>query len=97
MSLPLQAKLLRALQEREFERVGESRPVKFDARIIAASNTDLRKLVKDGTFREDLYYRLNVIPITLPPAARAPRGHPAARAALRPEVVPEQQPAGHGP
>jgi DNA-binding NtrC family response regulator len=67
MPVALQAKLLRALQEREFERVGESRSVKFDARIIAATNTDLRKLVKDGQFREDLYYRLNVIPITLPP------------------------------
>jgi len=67
MPLPLQAKLLRALQEREIERVGESRPIKFDARIVAASNTDLRRLVRDGQFREDLYYRLNVIPITLPP------------------------------
>jgi two-component system, NtrC family, response regulator AtoC len=67
MPLPLQSKLLRALQEREIERVGDSRPVKFDARIIAATNCDLRKLVKDGQFREDLYYRLNVIPITLPP------------------------------
>jgi transcriptional regulator with GAF, ATPase, and Fis domain len=67
MPLPLQAKLLRALQEREIERVGESRPIKFDARIIAASNTDLRRLVKEGHFREDLYYRLNVIPVTLPP------------------------------
>ncbi len=67
MSLPLQAKLLRALQEREFERVGESRPVKFDARILAATNHDLRKMVREGQFREDLYYRLNVIPITLPP------------------------------
>lgn len=67
MPLPLQAKLLRALQEREIERIGESRPIKFDARVIAASNVDLRKLVKDGTFREDLYYRLNVIRVTLPP------------------------------
>jgi DNA-binding NtrC family response regulator len=63
----LQAKLLRALQEHEIERVGESRPIKFDARVIAASNSDLRQLVKDGAFREDLFYRLNVIPITLPP------------------------------
>ena len=67
MPLPLQSKLLRALQEREIERVGESRPIKFDARIVAATNTDLRKLVRDGLFREDLFYRLNVIPITLPP------------------------------
>jgi DNA-binding NtrC family response regulator len=67
MSLSLQAKLLRALQEREVERVGESRPFKFDIRLIAASNLDLRKLVKDGSFREDLFYRLNVVPIGLPP------------------------------
>ena len=67
MTMPMQAKLLRALQETEIERVGESRSIKFDARIIAASNLDLKKLVKDGTFREDLYYRLHVIPITLPP------------------------------
>jgi two-component system, NtrC family, response regulator AtoC len=67
MSPALQAKLLRALQEREIERVGESRPIKFDARVIAATNTDLKKMVKEGQFREDLFYRLNVIPITLPP------------------------------
>ncbi len=67
MSLPFQAKLLRALQEREVERVGESRPYKFDTRLIAATNVDLRKLVKEGLFREDLFYRLNVVPILLPP------------------------------
>jgi transcriptional regulator with GAF, ATPase, and Fis domain len=67
MSLALQSKLLRALQEREFERVGESRPTRFDARVIAATNGDLKKQVREGTFREDLYYRLDVIPITLPP------------------------------
>ena len=70
MSLPLQAKLLRALQEREVERVGESRPVKFDIRIVAATNIDLRKLVKEGTFREDLFYRLNVMPRAAAAAAR---------------------------
>ena len=67
MSMPLQAKLLRALQEREVERVGESKPLKLDLRVVAATNTDLRKLVKEGTFREDLFYRLNVIPVLLPP------------------------------
>jgi DNA-binding NtrC family response regulator len=67
MSLPLQAKLLRALQEREVERVGESKPMKLDIRVIAATNTDLRQMVKEGSFREDLYYRLNVIPVRLPP------------------------------
>jgi len=69
MPLPLQAKLLRALQEREIERVGESKPTRFDARVIAATNTDLLKLVKAGLFREDLYYRLNVIQIALPTLA----------------------------
>ena len=67
MSLPLQAKLLRALQERQIERLGESRSIKFDTRIIAATNLDLRRMVKEGTFREDLYYRLNVVPVRLPP------------------------------
>jgi transcriptional regulator with GAF, ATPase, and Fis domain len=67
MPLSLQSKLLRTLQEREIERIGESRPIKFDARVISATNHDLRKMVKDGTFREDLFYRLNVIPVTLPP------------------------------
>ena len=62
----LQAKLLRAVQEEEIERVGGTHPIKTDLRIIAATNIDLEKAVKDGRFREDLYYRLNVIPIRMP-------------------------------
>jgi transcriptional regulator with PAS, ATPase and Fis domain len=67
MSPALQAKLLRVLQEREFERVGESHTVKIDVRVIAATHSDLTKMVAEGTFREDLFYRLNVIPVQLPP------------------------------
>jgi DNA-binding NtrC family response regulator len=67
MSPALQVKLLRVLQEREFERVGESHTTKVDVRIIAATNSDLAALVADGRMREDLFYRLNVIPIRIPP------------------------------
>jgi DNA-binding NtrC family response regulator len=66
MSPALQAKLLRVLQEREFERVGDSHTIKVDVRVIAATHSDLEKMVAEGTFREDLYYRLNVIPVKLP-------------------------------
>lgn len=67
MSPHLQVKLLRVLQEQEFERLGGTKTIKSDIRIIAATNKDLDKLVQDGSFREDLYYRLKVIPIEIPP------------------------------
>jgi two-component system response regulator AtoC len=67
MSLNLQAKLLRVIQEREFERLGGTETIKVDVRIIAATNKDLEKCIAEGTFREDLFYRLNVVDIYLPP------------------------------
>jgi len=67
LPLPMQAKFLRALQEREIERVGGSRPIPIDVRIVAATNSDLKAAIKERRFREDLYYRLNVIPVQLPP------------------------------
>ena len=67
MSLPLQAKLLRVLQEREFEKLGSSRTVNVDVRVVAATSADLMKRIEAGTFRPDLYYRLNVVHLRLPP------------------------------
>jgi DNA-binding NtrC family response regulator len=67
MPLDLQAKLLRVLQEREFQRLGSSETVKVDVRVLAATNVDLWQRVLDGRFREDLYYRLNVVPLKMPP------------------------------
>ncbi len=66
ISIPIEIKLLRVLQEREFERVGGTKTIKVDVRIIAATNRDLEKAVKEGKYREELYYRLNVVPIFLP-------------------------------
>jgi DNA-binding NtrC family response regulator len=70
--LPMQAKLLRVLQERRFERVGGSQTVEVDVRVVAATNRDLLRLAKEGKFREDLYYRLNVVKIDLPPLHERP-------------------------
>ncbi|MEW6619019.1 MAG: sigma-54 dependent transcriptional regulator [bacterium] len=67
MDIPMQIKLLRVLQEREFERVGGTKTIKVDVKVIAATNRDLEKAVKEGKYREELFYRLNVVPIFLPP------------------------------
>ena len=67
LPLDLQAKLLRVLQEREFQRIGSSETVRVDVRVVAASNANLAEKVAQGTFREDLFYRLNVVPVTMPP------------------------------
>jgi DNA-binding NtrC family response regulator len=67
LRIDLQAKLLRAIQEREIERVGGKRPVPIDVRLVAATNVDLQKAVREGKFRDDLFYRINVIPVRLPP------------------------------
>jgi transcriptional regulator with GAF, ATPase, and Fis domain len=68
----LQAKLLRVLQESSFERVGSSITQQVDVRVIATSNRDLEKSVDEGKFRQDLFYRLNVVPIELPPLRQRP-------------------------
>ncbi|MBD3336634.1 MAG: response regulator, partial [Candidatus Eisenbacteria bacterium] len=76
MDLSLQPKLLRAIQEREFYRVGGARPVRVDVRIVATTNTDLLQLVAAGRFRQDLYYRLNVVPLETPPLRARPEDIP---------------------
>ncbi len=67
ITLSLQVKLLRILQEQEFERVGGNKTIKTNVRLVAATNRNLEEMVRNGTFREDLFYRLNVIPVNLPP------------------------------
>jgi DNA-binding NtrC family response regulator len=67
MPASLQIKLLRVIQEREFRRVGDPRPIRWEGRIVAATHRDLRDLIGEGKFREDLYYRINVFPLPMPP------------------------------
>jgi len=67
MPLSMQVKLLRVIQERSFERVGSNKSIKSDVRLVAATHRNLEQLIEDGTFREDLYYRLNVFPVEMPP------------------------------
>ncbi len=100
--MSMQIKLLRVLQERRFERVGGTEPIEVDVRVIAATHQDMEKLVKDGKFREDLYYRLNVVRIDLPPLRERVGGHPGAGVPLLPEVradrpeAADRQPGGDG-
>ena len=88
-----QVKLLRVLEEREFTRVGGTQPISVDVRVIAATNQPLREHVEEGSFRADLYYRLNVLQHLSAAAARAAGGHPAARAAVHPGLLAAARPA----
>jgi two-component system, NtrC family, response regulator HydG len=72
----LEAKLLRVLQEREFDRVGGTRPIAVDVRIVAATNKNLEEALRQGTFRQDLYFRLNVVSLTMPPLRERPQDIP---------------------
>ncbi len=74
----MQVKLLRVLQEHEFERVGGNQTIKTDVRLIAATNKDIEKAIREGSFREDLYYRLNVVSVVIPPLHETKRRHPGA-------------------
>ena len=92
MAQPAQAKVLRVLQTGEFTRVGGEKPLRTDCRVVAATNRDLEEMVKDGTFREDLFFRLNVMPIRSPNLSERSRRHPAARRVVRARVLRRERP-----
>ncbi len=91
MSLPIQVKLLGVLQDRKFERVGGTRTVRVDVRVIAASNRDLQKAVQEGRFREDLFYRLNVVPIMIPPLRERKEDIPLLAISILEKLTPKAQ------
>ena len=94
MDVRLQAKLLRAIQERVIDRVGGSKPVPVDIRIIATSNRNLAEAVREGKFREDLLFRLNVVNLKIPPLRERPADVDRARAVFHQEICRRQRPAG---
>jgi sigma-54 specific flagellar transcriptional regulator A len=98
MNPTMQVKLLRVLQERVFERVGSCVPQRCDVRIIAATHRDLESSIAKGTFREDLYYRLNVVPIEMPPLRERGEDLPQLIADLAERIAPCRPTAGavHG-
>ena len=94
MPLALQAKLLRVLENNEVFRIGSNEPIKVNVRVVSATHRDLEAAVAEGTFRQDLYHRLKVMTVTLPPLARAARGHPAAGGPLHQGVQRAARQAG---
>ena len=94
MSLPIQAKLLRVLQERQFYPVGSEKLVEVDVRVIVATNKDLEDQVKQGLFREDLFYRIHVIPILSTSLEGKERGHPFLGRSFSQEIQPADEKRG---
>ena len=94
MKPALQAKLLHVLQDAEFTKLGSNKRIQVDVRVVAATNRDLEKMMVSGEFREDLYYRLKVIELTVPVAARAARRDPDADRLLHRPLLAQVQPAG---